>query len=54
MGTKNTGRVTIRDINPSLRKAIKKEAVDRGILVNDLYLKIIESGAKRLRIVIEG
>lgn len=50
MTATNKGRITIKGIDPLLRTAIKKQAIDRGIRANDLYLKIVNSGAKRLGI----
>ncbi len=51
MEIKETIRTSIRDIDSELYKAIKMEALKRGIRVNDMVLKVLESGAKRLKIV---
>lgn len=48
---KGTTTVTIREVDLSLHKAIKKAAVDRGVNVNDLYKMALESGVKRRGIV---
>jgi hypothetical protein len=45
--------VHVTGLDVDLWKAIKKAALDRGVTANQLYLKIIQSGTKRLRIVTE-
>ncbi len=51
MNGKNTTGTNIKGIDKDLHTAIKVEAIARGMRINDLYLKIIQSGAKRLKIV---
>ncbi len=51
METKEITTTSIKNLDLELHKAIKVEATKRNVRVNDLYLKIIQSGAKRLNIV---
>lgn len=51
MTDKKTIGTNIKGIDIELHSALKKEAIDRGISVNGMYLKIIKAGAKRLKIV---
>jgi hypothetical protein len=43
--------IHVKGIEFDTWKAIKNAAMDRGITANDLWLKVIQSGAKRLKIV---
>jgi hypothetical protein len=53
MGNRENGLTTsIKQLDPELHLAIKVEAFKRKVNVNDLYKKIIASGAKRLGIVV--
>jgi hypothetical protein len=51
MSDKNTVGTNVKGIDKDLHNAIKVEAIARNITVNDLYLKVVQSGAKRLKIV---
>jgi hypothetical protein len=51
MKDKNTANTNIKGINKVLHNAIKVEAIARGMRINDLYLKVIQAGAKRMNIV---
>lgn len=51
MGAKKTIATTLKGIDKELHNSIKREAIKRDVRINDLYLKIVSSGAKRLGIV---
>lgn len=54
MGTDKTIDTNVKGVDFELHKAIKNRAMDKGITANDVYLKIIKSGAKRLKIDTKG
>jgi len=54
MTDKKEFTINVKGLDPEIHKQIKAEAVRRGMRVNDLYLKIIPTGAKRMNIVADG
>jgi hypothetical protein len=53
MSDKKTVSMHVKGVPVETHKAIKIEAAKRNILMNDLILKVLQSGTKRLKIVTE-
>lgn len=51
---KNTVAMHISGVPVDTRYAIKVEAAKRGISMNELLLKVLQSGAKRMKIGAKG
>lgn len=53
MENKNKKAIHITSVDYNLWMAVKNEAMKRGIKANAMWIKILQSGAKRLKIAIE-